>query len=90
MVHERVAISPYLHEILFESELDRRTYRVLAEHPEDHLASLIALCEVEDPEVADLLRRLAVEEPVVPAESLGTPAYAVAVQLVRLAADGVS
>ncbi len=86
MVHERVAISPYLHEILFESELDRRTYRVLAEHPEDHLASLIALCEVEDPEVADLLRRLAVEEPVVPAESLGTPAYAVAVQLVRLAA----
>ena len=86
MVHERAAISPYLHEILFETELDRRTYRVLVEHPEEDLASLIALSEAEDPEVADLLRRLAVEEPVVPAESSGAPAYAVAVQLVRLAA----
>ncbi|HEX3540841.1 MAG TPA: DNA primase [Acidimicrobiales bacterium] len=57
MVHRRDAIERRLHQVLFDGDLSARTYLVLAGTPQLHDAIAAA-----DPEVADLVQRLAVED----------------------------
>jgi hypothetical protein len=80
-VHRPEAVADRLDELLFTDELHRRAYRALAE-AED----LYEAIEGSAPEVADLLRRVTVEEPFVPDGTLGDPVDAVIAQLLREAA----
>ena len=57
MVHRREVIAGRLHQVLFDGDLSARTYLALAGTP--HLHDAIAAA---DPEVADLIQRLAVED----------------------------
>jgi hypothetical protein len=66
-----------LHEILFIDDVQRRAYLALAS-AED----LRQAVDNAEPEVADLLRRLSVEEPVLPAGNRTDPADPVLAQLV--------
>jgi DNA primase len=56
-VHRPEEVAPYLEEVLFSEELHRRAFAALA-----GAATLQDAVDDADPEVADLLRRLAVEE----------------------------
>lgn len=57
MVHQREAIAGRLHQVLFDGDLGARAYLALAATPNLHDAIAGA-----DPEVADLLQRLVVED----------------------------
>jgi hypothetical protein len=57
-VHQRDEMAGRLHEVLFADELTAAAYRALVETDSLHDA-----LEVADPAAADLLQRLAVEEP---------------------------
>ena len=76
-VHDPDRISERLERVLFIEELQARAFDALA--AADGVSNAIALVEPDDPEVATLLRRLAVEEPAVDADDC-------VVQLVRAAA----
>ncbi len=64
-VHDREGMAPRLHEVLFDDELTAAAYRALVSS-----ASLHDALEVADPGAADLLQRLAVEEPSEDAENV--------------------
>jgi DNA primase len=76
-IHRPESIEDRLERILFSDELQARAFDALAQS--GSVAEAIDLVEQSDPEVAGLLRRLAVEEPEVDADSC-------VVQLVRAAA----
>ncbi len=80
-VHRPESIADRIDESLFADGLQRRAFRALAESE-----SLREAIEGSPPEVADLLRRVTVEEPVVVDGVLGDPVDAVVAQLVRRAA----
>jgi DNA primase len=79
-VHRPEAMADRLDESLFADELQRRAYRSLNESESLHEA-----IEGSPPEVADLLRRVTVEEPLVADGNLGDPVDGVVAQLVRAA-----
>ena len=79
-VHRPEAVADRLEEVLFDDELQRRAFGALVGADSLHEA-----VESAPPDVADLLRRLAVEEPVVVDEALSDPVDAVVSQLVRSA-----
>jgi len=79
-VHQPEAVADRLEELLFDDELQRRAFTTLV--ASDNLHEAI---EEAPPDVADLLRRLAVEEPMLPGDGLGDPVDAVVNQLVRSA-----
>ncbi len=76
-VHDPDRIAERLERALFIDELQARAFDALA--AADGVGKAIALIEPDDPDVATLLRRLAVEEPAVDADDC-------VVQLVRAAA----
>ena len=80
-VHQPHAVAARLDERLFVDDLHRRAFQVLAESEDLHEA-----IEASAPDVADLLRRVTVEEPFVPDGALGDPVDAVIAQLLREAA----
>ncbi|HMD47259.1 MAG TPA: DNA primase, partial [Acidimicrobiales bacterium] len=80
-VHCPEAVDDRLEEVLFDDELQRATFAALA-----GAESLHEAVESAPPDVADLLRRLAVEEPVLSGDALGDPVDAVVAQLTRTAA----
>jgi DNA primase len=77
-VHRPELVADRLEEVLFADDLQRRAFRALASA--DNVQDAVAQ---SDPEVADLLRRLTVEEPLVPDDSQTDPADPVVVLLVR-------
>jgi len=74
-------VADRLEEVLFDDPLQRRAFTALAAS-----ASVGEAVDRADPEVADLLRRLIVEEPVIPDDQSTDPAAPVIAQLVREAA----
>jgi hypothetical protein len=76
-VHDPDAIGDRLERFLFAEDLQARAFDALA--TADNVNKAVEYVEVNEPEVADLLRRLAVEEPTVNADDC-------VVQLVRAAA----
>jgi DNA primase len=76
-IHEPESIEDRLERILFVDDLQRRAFDALASA--ESVIKAIEMVEDDDPEVATLLRRLAVEEPTVNADEC-------VVQLVRTAA----
>jgi hypothetical protein len=82
-VHRPDSVADRLEEVLFGDDLQRRAFVALAESESLHDA-----IDAAPPDVADLLRRIAVEEPVVPEDSLVDPGDAVITQLVREATRG--
>jgi DNA primase len=80
-VHRPEAVADRLEDVLFVDDLQRRAFLTLAEA--DNLHDAI---DGAPPDVADLLRRVAVEEPVIPDETLSDPVDSVIVRLVREAA----
>jgi len=81
-VHDRRHAMPRLSPVLFPVELHRRAFLVL-ESATDHLAAVDEAEERGDDDVADLLRRLAVEEPVEAVDGADLVGAVVA-QLLRL------
>jgi hypothetical protein len=81
-VHRPEDVAAALDDVLFSDELQKRAYLSLSEAESLHDA-----IETADPEVADLLRRLAVEEPVIVDNGLADPVDAVVHQLIRAAAQ---
>jgi DNA primase len=79
-VHRPEEVAERLEEVLFEDDLQRRTLRALLESENLHQA-----VEGAPPDVADLLRRLAVEEPMAGDDALADPVDAVVSQLIRSA-----
>ncbi|MFZ0664307.1 MAG: DNA primase [Acidimicrobiales bacterium] len=77
-IHDPDRISERLERTLFDNDVQARAFDVLA--LSEGVVDAISACEEEDPHVADLLRRLAVEEPGVDADDC-------VVQLVRAAAE---
>jgi DNA primase len=77
-VHRPEAVADRIEGVLFTDELQRRAFLVLAEADNLHEA-----IDGAPPDVADLLRRVAVEEPVISEETLRDPVDAVVAQLVR-------
>ncbi|MGH9048032.1 MAG: toprim domain-containing protein, partial [Acidimicrobiales bacterium] len=77
-VHRPETVVDRLEDVLFGDELQRRTFVVLAEAETLHEA-----IDAAPTDVADLLRRLAVEEPVIPDDPTVSPGDAVIMQLVR-------
>jgi DNA primase len=77
-VHRPEAVVDRIEDVLFGDELQRRAFLVLAESESLHDA-----IDGAPPDVADLLRRVAVEEPVIPDDI--DPVDAVVAQLVRVA-----
>jgi DNA primase len=80
-VHRPETVADRLEDVLFVDDLQRRAFLTLADA--DNLHDAI---DTAPPDVADLLRRVAVEEPVIPDETLGDPVDSVIVRLVREAA----
>ena len=80
-VHQPEAMVHRLDESLFGEDLHRRAFRALAESD-----SLREAIDGSPTDVADLLTRVTVEEPLVVDGSVGDPADAVVAQLARLAA----
>jgi DNA primase len=80
-VHRPETVADRLEDVLFVDDLQRRAFLTLAEA--DNLHDAI---DTAPPDVADLLRRVAVEEPVIPDETVGDPVDSVIVRLVREAA----
>ncbi len=83
MVHTPALIGQRLHPELFGEGPRRRALALLEE--EGDAGRAVKRADAEDPEVAALLHRLAVEEPTVPDEALGDPVESVVLQLIRLA-----
>jgi DNA primase len=79
-VHRPEAVVDRIEDVLFGDDLQRRAFLVLAEA--DNLHGAI---DGAPPDVADLLRRVAVEEPVIPDDTPIDPVDAVVAQLVRVA-----
>jgi DNA primase len=77
-VHRPEEVADRLEAVLFTDEVQRRAFEDLSRAESLHQA-----IELADPEVADLLRRLAVEEPVLAADGPFDPIDAVVCQLVR-------
>lgn len=75
-VHQPEAVADRLDTVLFADPLQRAAYEALA--GAQSLQEALEAAEIEDPEVAQLLRRLVVEEPAADADD-------VIVQLVRIA-----
>jgi DNA primase len=67
-VHSPEVVAERLESVLFADELQRAAFEVLMAAEDLHQA--VALAEHEDPQVADLLRRLAVEEPAADADDV--------------------
>lgn len=80
-VHQPEDVADRLDEVLFTDELQRQAFRALVAADSLHEA-----VEGAPPDVADLLRRVAVEEPVSVADPLADPVDAVVAQLARRAA----
>ena len=76
-IHRPELVADRLEEVLFGDDLQRRVFRSLAEA--EDLPSAVANAA---PDVAALLRRLVVEEPLIPTDPHADPADAVS-QLVR-------
>jgi len=83
LVHRREQIENYLDEVLFTDDVQRRTCTALYDIEAESLSALVEQVRIDDPEVADLLLRLAVEEPTVAKDPVGDPVAAVVAQLVR-------
>jgi DNA primase len=79
-VHRPEAVEGRLEEVLFDDPVQRRAFSALLEAESLHQA-----IESAPPESAELLRRLAVEEPLWPGDSLADPVDAVVSQLLRAA-----
>jgi DNA primase len=77
-VHRPELVADRLEEVLFSDDLQRRTFAALARADDLHQA-----VDSADPDVAGLLRRLSVEEPVPPEDPRADPAEPVVAQLVR-------
>jgi len=77
-VHRPEAVADRIEDVLFGDDLQRRAFLALADADSLHEA-----IDGAPPEVADLLRRVAVEEPMIPDDSLVDPVDAVLTQLVR-------
>ncbi|MGH9088131.1 MAG: hypothetical protein ACRDYZ_08465, partial [Acidimicrobiales bacterium] len=77
-VHRPELVADRLEAMLFGDDLQRRTFEVLA--AAEDLPAAVAVAE---PDVADLLRRLVVEEPVAPDDPLADAAAPVVAQLIR-------
>ena len=75
-----MCIRDRIEDVLFGDDLQRRAFLVLAEADNLHEA-----IDGAPPDVADLLRRVAVEEPVIPEDTPIDPVDAVVAQLVRVA-----
>ncbi len=80
-VHRPEEVADRLEEVLFVDDVQRRAFGLLVEA--DNLQQAV---DRADPEVAELLRRLAVEEPLVADVPLADPVDSVVSQLVREAA----
>jgi DNA primase len=80
-VHRPELVADRLEEVLFVDDLQRRAFAALASS--DSVREAVASAETD---VADLLRRLVVEEPLAPDDPRTDPADAVVVLLVREAA----
>jgi DNA primase len=80
-VHRPDAVVERLDEVLFLDDLQRRAFVALTEADSLHEA-----VEEAPPDVADLLRRVTVEEPVLVTNPIADPVDAVVAQLVRAAA----
>jgi hypothetical protein len=80
-VHRPEAVADRLEEVLFVDELQRRAFVALVEAD-----SLQQAVDSADPEAAELLRRLVVEEPLISENPLADPVESVITQLVREAA----
>jgi DNA primase len=80
-VHRPAEVADRLDELLFEDPLQRRAFLTLSEAESLHEA-----IEGAAPDVADLLRRITVEEPVITVDGLADPVDAVVFQLVLAAA----
>jgi len=79
-IHRPDEVMHRLDEVYFLDELQRRAFATLAAAGDVHTA-----VEQAAPEVADLLRRLAVEEPVTVGNPLADPVDSVVHQLIRSA-----
>ena len=79
-VHRPEEVADRLEGVLFEDPVQRAAFEVLSEAESLHEA-----IEESPGDVADLLRRLAVEEPVTDEDTIGDPFDAVVYQLVRVA-----
>lgn len=77
-VHRPEAVVDRLEEVLFVDDLQRRAFRALAESDNLHAALGAA-----DPEVAELLRRVTVEEPLAGEDAVFDPVDDVVHQLLR-------
>ncbi|MHB8219349.1 MAG: DNA primase [Acidimicrobiales bacterium] len=77
-VHRPVAVVGRLHEVLFTDDVQRRAYAALTQTDSVHEA-----VERSTLDVADLLRRVTVEEPVDAGDPLVDPVDAVVFQLIR-------
>jgi hypothetical protein len=77
-VHRPEAVVDRLEEVLFVDDLQRRAFRALADADNLHAA-----LDVADPEVAELLRRAAVEEPLGGEDPVVDPVDDVVYQLLR-------
>jgi len=77
-VHRPEEVAHRIEGVLFGDDLQRRTFLALADAEDLHDA-----IDGAPPDVADLLRRVAVEEPIIPEETLVDPVDAVVAQLVR-------
>jgi len=80
-VHRPGEVADRLDEVLFTDDLQRRAFAALAEADSLHQA-----VEAASPDVADILRRVTVEEPVMVEDPLVDPVGAVISQLLRGAA----
>ncbi len=79
-VHRPEEVADRIEAVLFGDELQRRAFVALEESDSLHDA-----IDSAPSEVADLLRRVAVEEPVIPDDAPADPVDAVVTQLVRVA-----
>jgi hypothetical protein len=77
-VHRPEEVAHRIEDVLFGDDLQRRAFLALADAENLHDA-----IDGAPPDVADLLRRVAVEEPIIPEETLVDPVDAVVAQLVR-------
>jgi DNA primase len=80
-IHRPAAADHRMEAVLFGDDLQRRAFLALTAADSLHDA-----IEGAAPDVADLLRRVAVEEPVVPEDDTVDPVEAVVTQLLRVAA----
>ncbi|MGH9006962.1 MAG: DNA primase, partial [Acidimicrobiales bacterium] len=79
-VHRPEEVVDRIEDVLFGDELQRQAFLMLVEAQSLHDA-----IDAAPPDVADLLRRVAVEEPVIPTDAPVDPVEAVVTQLVRVA-----